>query len=69
MISYTMISYNIYIYIETMYDIHTIHFADGFTCITTSDDETNIPLPSITAIIMLPITENVTHHIYRLFSI
>ena len=46
-----------------MWDIHTIHFADGFTFMTTSDDETNIPLPSITAIIMLPITENITHHI------
>ena len=42
-----------------MWDIHTIHFADGFTFMTTSDDETN----TITAIyyeIMLPITENVT---------
>ena len=45
-----------------MWDIHTIHFADGFTFMTTSDDETNIPLPSITAIIMLPITENVTRY-------
>ena len=67
----TLPSGNIYLMIVRMYvrSIYISHFADGFTCMTTSDDETNIPLPSITAIIMLPITENVTHHIYRLFSI